>query len=321
MRKSKRYALFLILLFCIGLTACKDTRQELSGKKEILCTTFPQYDWMRNLIAGVEEQYNLTLLLKNGTDMHSYQMTAEDMIRISNCDMFVYIGGESDNWIDGIQANIQNKNQIQVNLMALLGDFVQEEEHVEGMEQDHEEDAGYDEHIWLSVKNTQLLVSQLSTYLTKMDPSHADIYAANLEKYKTELEELDSQFEEVIENAEYDTLLFGDRFPFRYLTEDYQLNYFAAFAGCSAQTEASFETVAFLAGKLQELKLPAVLIIENSSDKLARSIINSTTGKNQQILTLNSMQSITAEDIANGTTYLSVMRENLDVLTKSLNTE
>lgn len=321
MRKIKIFTAALTLLLCALLAACGKTENNTTGRSEILCTTFPQYDWMRNLIAGVEDQYELTLLLKNGTDMHSYQMTAEDMVHISNCDMFLYIGGESDKWIDGIQANIKNKNQIQVNLMKLLGDLAKEEELAEGMEHEHEENEkeSYDEHIWLSLKNAQKLLPQLASLLVEKDPTNADIYAANLEKYLTEIQALDRDYAATIESAKYNTLLFGDRFPFRYLVDDYDLDYFAAFAGCSAETEASFETIAFLAGKMDELKLPAVLIIEKSSDKLAQSIINNTVDKNQKILILNSLQSITSEEISSGVTYLSVMKNNLEVLKQVLN--
>lgn len=322
MKKLRFFTTAFTLLLCMWLTACGNTKTTTSEKTEIVCTTFVQYDWMRNLIAGAEDHYELTLLLKNGTDMHSYQMTAEDMIHISNCDMFIYVGGESDRWIDDIQANIKNKEQIQVNLMELLGDLAKEEEHAEGMEHDHEEEEeeeAFDEHIWLSLKNTEILLPQLTDLLIKMDPSNTGLYTANLEKYQTELKALDNEYENMIDSAKYDTILFGDRFPFRYLVDDYHLNYFAAFAGCSAETEASFETIAFLAGKMNELHLPAVLIIEKSSDKLAQSIINNTTEKNQEILTLNSLQSITSEEIASDVTYLSVMKNNLEVLRQALN--
>lgn len=319
MKKLNLFAVAIALLMCTWLTACGNTKTATSGKTEIVCTTFVQYDWMRNLIAGVEDHYELTLLLKNGTDMHSYQMTAEDMIHISDCDMFIYVGGESDRWINDIQSNIKKKEQIQVNLMELLGDLAKEEEHAESMEHDHEEEDAFDEHIWLSLKNTEILLPQLTDLLIKMDSANSGLYTSNLEKYQAELEALDNAYEDMIDSAKYDTILFGDRFPFRYLVDDYHLNYFAAFAGCSAETEASFETIAFLADKMNELHLPAVLIIEKSSDKLAQSIINNTTDKNQKILTLNSLQSVTSEEISSGVTYLSVMKNNLEVLMQALN--
>lgn len=323
----KKYLLatLLFLLICLEVTGCKNAPalDLASGKRNIICTTFPQYDWMKQLISGAEEEYNLTLLVKNGTDMHSYQATAEDIIRISNCDVLIYIGGESDNWLKDLLKNQKNTSKITLNLMELLGNQLYEEEFIEGMEKeheaDHEDEMEYDEHIWLSVKNAITIIPELQKCLSQLDPAHATLFENNATNYLAALKELDTDYETMIRTAKYDTILFGDRFPFRYLVEDYHLNYFAAFSGCSAESEASFETIAFLANKLDELQLPAILTIENSNDKLATSIQNNTITKNQKLLSINSLQSVTATDLENGISYLSVMKNTYETLKEALN--
>lgn len=323
--KKWTFTAILISLICFGLAGCnKNPNLNISsGKRNIICTTFPQYDWMKQLLSGVEDQYNLILLLKNGTDMHSYQATAEDIIQISSCDILIYIGGESDNWLKDLLKNQKNSSQITLNLMELLGEKLHEEEIIEGMENEHEdnhdEEIEYDEHIWLSVKNAITIIPELKDCLIQVDSANASIFTKNAENYLTTLKELDNAYEAMITSSKYDTLLFGDRFPFRYLVEDYHLNYYAAFAGCSAESEASFETITFLANKLDELKLPAILTIENSNNKLATSIVNSTTSKAQKILSLNSLQSITNTDLQSGISYLSVMKETYEILKEALN--
>ena len=187
-------------------------------------------------------------------------------------------------------------------------------EHLEG--HDHEEES--DEHVWLSLKNAEVLVGAISNALQELDPDNKDAYAANADAYVQKLSALDAEYQTAVDNATCKTVLFGDRFPFRYLVDDYGLNYYAAFVGCSAETEASFETIAFLAKKVDELKLPCVLTIEGKDHKIAETIVENTSEKNQKVLTMDSMQSTTSQDVKNGTTYLSVMENNLSVLKKAL---
>jgi zinc transport system substrate-binding protein len=296
-------------------------------------TIFPEYDWVMNVLGKNPAGADVTMLLDNGVDLHSYQPTADDILKISTCDLFIYVGGESDEWVDDALKEATNKNMVVINLLNVLGDSVKEEEVVEGMqgeedEHDHEEGAEteseeheeieYDEHVWLSLGNASVLVQEISDAVQKIDPEHADTYKNNTSAYIEKLNALDKEYRTAVDSAAFHTLLFGDRFPFRYLADDYALDYYAAFVGCSAETEASFETIIFLAGKLDELGLPAVLQIESADGSIARTVVENTQSKDQQILTMDSMQSTTAKDVAAGASYLSIMEKNLDVLKAAL---
>jgi zinc transport system substrate-binding protein len=295
-------------------------------KIKVVCTTYPQYDWVRQIIGDRKDDYELTLLLDNGVDLHSYQPTADDIIKVSDCDMFIYVGGESDEWVEDALANKTNKDMVVINLLDVLGDSVKEEELVEGMEGEEEEEEGeeeegpeYDEHVWLSVKSSSIICSKIAEELEKADPDNKSIYEANAKEYIAKLDELDNKYQEVVSGAKYDTVLFGDRFQFRYLVDDYNLDYFAAFVGCSAESEASFETITFLADKVDELGLKSILQIETSDGKIANTIKDNTKSKDQKILTMDSMQSVTADELQSGVTYISVMESNLEVLKSALN--
>ena len=296
-----------------------------SGKLDVVCTIYPIYDWTCQLADA--DDANITYLMTSGADLHSYQPTADDIMKISSCDVFVYVGGESDNWVDGALKNARNKNMKVVDLMDVLGSDLREEELKEGMQADEEEEEGeeggegeaeYDEHVWLSLRNAAAIVPEIAAALEALDPANAGVYRANAAGYLDKLDALDRAYAAAVADAPVKTLLFADRFPFRYLTEDYGLNYYAAFAGCSAETEASFETVTFLAKKLDELGLRAVLTIEGSDKRLAETIIRNTRTQDQTILTLNSMQSVTPDVPQTGATYLSVMEDNLAVLKEAL---
>ena len=304
---------------CTGVSVKKD-----DGKIKIVTTIFPEYDWVTNVLGDKADDVDVTMLLDNGVDLHSYQCTAEDIMKISDCDMFIYVGGESDTWVDDALKEATNKDMVVINLMDVLEDSVKEEEMVEGMQEgehnhDHEEgEEEYDEHVWLSIRNAVAIVESIEEGLEKIDSENAETYKANADVYVEKLNELDGKYTEAVENAEKDTILFGDRFPFRYMVDDYGLNYYAAFSGCSAETEASFKTITFLAGKVDELGLKAVLTIENSDQTIAKTIIENTETKDQEILTLDSMQSTTSKDVENGVTYLSIMESNLEVLKEAL---
>lgn len=310
------------MLCAAGMTGCSSTNGTDTAKYSIVCTTFPQYDWIREIIGENADSFSLMLLLDKGGDLHSYQPTAESIARISSADMFVYVGGESDTWVEDALKGAVNKDMRVVNLMDLLGGMVKEEELVEGMqcyeEAEHEE-TEYDEHVWLSLKNAAYLTGALSETLQELDAEHAQEYAANAAAYIESLNALDREYADAVKQSEKKTILFGDRFPFRYLTEDYGINYYAAFAGCSTETDASFETVTFLSGKVDELGLHTILTIEGSDQKIAEIIRENTHGKNQQIQTVNSLQSVTAKEIQDGFTYLKAMRENYEVLKNALN--
>lgn len=524
---KKTLSLLLCLVLMLGILAgCGKTptanNNNADGKKlSIVATIFPAYDWVRQILGERASDVELTLLLDNGADLHSYQPTADDMVKISNCDMFVYVGGESDEWVEDALANATNKNMVAINLMDVLGDSVKEEEIVEGMEHDHDHhhdhgeseahskevstfeddqvqdrsltdwdgewqsaypyvldgslDEGfahkaesgkmtpeeykayyaagyetelkaiaingetniitytdvngktcaspykyvgyyiqdwstgtraamyrfealdkasgapifielndhiiepcqaehfhfrssntgfddiedpesrwptffpaawdaedvleafighdhgddddhhhedgeveYDEHVWLSLKNATVLCGEIVRRLSILDADNQEIYAANGMAYIDRLNALDEQYQTALNAAKVKTVLFGDRFPFRYLVDDYGLDYYAAFVGCSAETEASFETIVFLANKVDELGLNTVLTIESGDGKIARTIIENTAAKSAQVLQMDSMQSTTAQNVADGATYLSIMEKNLDVLKEAL---
>lgn len=312
-----------VLMFGTVLVGCGSKSQTLAGEDtlSIVVTIFPEYDWVREITKG-NDNVEITLLLDNGVDLHSFQPTTDDLVKVASCDMFIYVGGESDAWVEDALAEATNKEMKVINLMDVLGDSVKEEEIKEGMqgeeEEEEEEETEYDEHVWLSLKNAKVLCQAIADELGNLDADHKASYDANAEAYMESLTALDDEYQEAVNTATTKTVLFGDRFPFRYMVDDYGLDYYAAFVGCSAESEASFETVTFLAGKVDELGLNAILQIESADGKIAQTIKDNTTEKNQEILTLDSMQSTTSKDAENGTTYLSVMRSNLEVLKQAM---
>ena len=313
-------AVTLCIIVIASLSACGVNRSD-NGKLSIVTTVFPEYDWVRQICGEDTKNADITMLLNNGIDFHSYQPTADDIIKISTSDMFIYVGGESDEWVEDVLAQAKNKDIVVINLLEVLGKDVKEEEIKEGMQAEEEEDSEeveYDEHIWLSLKNAVKICRYIADKLGEIDTDNKDAYTANAEAYIEKLNALDGEYERAVSSANTKTLLFGDRFPFRYLTDDYGLNYYAAFAGCSAESEASFETVVFLANKVDELGLKAILQIESTNGKIAETVKNQSKDKNQKILTLNSLQSVTLKDVAGGVTYLSVMEENLQILKEAL---
>ncbi len=304
----------------------------------IVTTIFPEYDWVKEILGDNPAKANVTMLLDNGVDLHSYQPTAEDIMKIATCDLFIYVGGESDEWVEDALKEATNKNMVVVNLLDVLGDSVKEEEMIEGMqeeEHEHEEDVHeheedehehehedgeieYDEHVWLSLKNAEKLCDHIKDALVSIDADNATLYEENATAYAAKLKALDKSYESTVNASSVDTLLFGDRFPFRYLVDDYSLKYYAAFVGCSAETEASFETITFLSGKVDELSLHSIMTIESGDRKIAETIKDNTSSKDQQILTLDSMQSTTSKDVKNGATYLGTMKSNLEILKEAL---
>ena len=299
------------------------TPDESDGTIKVVTTIFPLYDWVRE-VAQDDVDIKLDMLLDNGVDLHSYQPTAKDIVDIGESDIFIYVGGESDKWVADALAQSQNKDVIVLDLMDILGDKAKEEEMVEGMqgeeeEEGEEEEPEYDEHVWLSLKNSELFVQKIADALAKVDSQHADSFQNNADAYIETLSDLDKQYQDAVDNGTTKTLLFGDRFPFRYMTDDYGLDYYAAFVGCSAESEASFETITFLANKVDELRLKSIMQIETSDGSIANTIKENTKTKDQQILTLDSMQSVTADKVAEGETYLNIMTANLDVLKQALN--
>lgn len=366
-----KYMFAVLLLSVLFLAAAAN-----ADSVKIVTTIFPIYDWVREIVGS---NADVTLLMDSGIDLHSYQPTAQDIMKISSSDLFIYVGGESDKWVGDVLKTTLNPNLTAINLVNLMGSEIKEEEIVEGMEHehdhdheehdeadheeheheehtdadheeheheehadadheeheheehadadhddheehdhDHEHEGEADEHVWLSLRNAQKLVRVITDTLVQIDADNAALYQANAERYCADLAALDQEYTKAVDSARLKTFLFGDRFPFRYLADDYGLTYYAAFSGCSAESEASFKTIIFLAEKVDTLGLPVVLTIEKPKMRIAETIIENTKNKNQAILAMNSMQGITKNDVDNGVTYLTVMKENLSVLRTAL---
>lgn len=349
---KKLLSVFTALSLTAGcVTACSTNKAPEAPENknlQIVTTIFPEYDWVMNILGNNPANAEVTMLLDNGADLHSYQPTASDIMKISTCDVFIYVGGESDEWVDDVLKEATNKDMVVINLMDELGSAVKEEEIIEGMEghdhehehddeddehdhEDHDEhdhehehhheegEIEYDEHVWLSLKNAAVLVASISEAIAKADSANAETYRANASAYIDKLNALDKEYSDMVSAAARNVLVFGDRFPFRYMIDDYSLVYYAAFVGCSAESEASFETITFLAGKVDENSLTSVMTIEGKEHKIAETIISNTATKDQKILTLDSMQTTTMADVKNGTTYISVMESNYEVLKEALN--
>ncbi|MCL1828355.1 MAG: metal ABC transporter substrate-binding protein [Oscillospiraceae bacterium] len=288
-------------------------------KPGVVCTTFPQYDWVLRILGDKAAGFDLTLLSDSKIDLHNYQPSVDDIVKIYVCDLFIYVGGESDEWVDGALREATNKNMTVINLLDTLGDAAKEEEIIEGAEDtDHDGEIEYDEHVWLSLNNARIFCDVIADAISFLDADNTDVYQKNKTAYVELLSALDAEYRKTADSSPGKTLLFGDRFPFRYLADDYGLKYYAAFSGCSAETEASFATIAFLAQKTDELQLSYVMVTESSDRSVARTVIQNTEAQNCTILVLDSMQSVSSVDLQNGVTYLSVMENNLEVLKEAL---
>lgn len=357
MKITKIFALAgLLLAFGIGSAFAKKASNE--NKIKVVTTIFPEYDWAREVIGEKVDDVELTLLLNNGVDLHSYQPSVKDIAKIQDADIFVYVGGESDEWVDDVLKNVKKPNQKVINLLEVLGDKVKAEEIVEGMEHEHHhehdehehdddhdgdhhdehehhhdhdehghnehehghdhEDEEKDEHVWLSLRFAKVLCGAIADALCQADSKNAELYRKNLASYTAKLDTLDAKYSEVVKAAGKNTLLFGDRFPFRYMVDDYGLKYYAAFTGCSAESEASFKTIVFLSEKVNELGLNSVCQIESGNGKIAKTIISNSKNKKAKVLTFDSLQSTTAKQIKKGATYYGAMEKNLEVLKEAL---
>ena len=326
------YIFIRFLLIAFILIGCgNNNTMAKNDKLSIVSTIFPEYDWVYEILGDKVTNVEVTMLLDNGVDLHSYQSTINDIAKISDCDMFIYIGGESDGWVNDALKNAKNDKMKVISLLEVLGDSVKTEELIEGMQEEehdhhheeiseekHKHEEEKDEHVWLSLKNAKILCKVIADNLSEIDPENKDIYSANVSAYIEKLSALDEEYKKMVNGSNRKIVLFGDRFPFRYLVDDYGLDYYAAFVGCSAETEASFETVAFLSKNTDELKLPCVLTIEGANHKIAETVVANTYSKNQKVLTMDSMQSTTSSDVKNGITYISVMEKNLDILREAL---
>lgn len=323
---KKIIILFLTLaIICAGALSGCSVKNDSDAKYSVVCTVFSEYDWAREIAAG-DDETEVKLLGGKGVDLHNYQPTIKDVAEIVECDMFIYVGGISDQWTANVLANATNANMKKICLFDALSSRLTEEDEMEdGNDEDHDHDhdhdhdgTEYDEHVWLSLKNAVIAAQKIKDELCAMNPEKSDLYEQNFAAYKEKLQSLDNEYKTAVDEAETVTLVFADRFPFRYLTDDYGITYFAAFPGCSSQSEISPEKMLTLAGKLDEYNLKSIVILEGSKEDAARAIIDKTKTKDQRIVRLDSLQSVSVKDINNGKTYLSAMRDNLAALKTAL---
>lgn len=316
---KKIITLLLSLVLVAGVfSGCSGGKAD-SAKYSVVCTVFSEYEWTREIAAG-DNDIEVKLLGGKGVDLHNYQPTIKDVAEISRCDMFVYVGGISDGWTKNVLSSAENKNMRTIKLFDVLSSRLREEDEEDDNEHDHDE-TEYDEHLWLSLKNAVIAAEKIKDELTAMNPDKRDLYASNFAAYKQKLDALDGEYAAAVSSAKVKTLVFADRFPFRYMTEDYGIEYFAAFPGCSSQSEISPAKIMSLASKIDEKKLNCVVILSDSKEDAAKAVIEKTAGKNQKIVKLDSLQSVSTKDIQNGKTYLSAMQSNLAALKTALEAE
>ncbi len=345
---------FIRLYLCLAIVAmafvvsCGGSSSKSSSGKDlnIVVTTFPIYDWVVNILGDNIENVSVSMLIDSGADLHSYQPTTDDIIEIANADIFIYNGGNSDKWVDSALEQSKNKNMISLNLIEQLGSRVIFDDHGHDDHDDHghndhddhghhdhddhghddhddhghhdHDDHGHDdEHIWLSLVNAEIFVDEITAVLARVDTANAGMYYENAEAYKEKLHELHHQYEEVLGKKTQKTVVVADRFPFVYMFEDYGLTQFAAFSGCSAETEASFDIIKSLAEKVDELNLNTIVKTESTITKIADTVRDATKAKNQNIVVIDSMQSITGSDLGK-VSYISIMTENLKALESAL---
>ena len=359
------FALIAVLIISIAvLTGCgtEQPSEQDDVRIRIVTTIFPPYDFAR-AIAGDETRADITMLLSPGEEIHSYEPTPMDIKKIQNSDLFIYIGGENDVWVDRILENMGDKKPQTLRLVDLT-DTVAEEvvegmmeergghehdheaEHAEEAEHDHEaehaeeaehdhEDADdhahsshthsgdsseeeheeADEHVWTSPVKAAEITEAIAAKMAEIDSDNAESYLANANAYVKKILEVDAAYREIVDNAERRTIVFGDRFPLRYFAEEYGLEYFAAFPGCSSESEPSASTLAFLIDKVREEQIPVVFSIEFSNGNIARAICESS-GAVQR--TFNSCHNVTRAQMENGATYVSLMTENLEPVREAL---
>lgn len=312
--KLKRFLslLLIAIVFLLSLSACTNTTQKDNGKINIVATIFPQYDFARQIVG---EKANLRMLIPPAGESHTYEPTPQDIISIEEADIFLYIGGESDSWVDSILDSVDTQKTKIIKLIDYVTTV--NEEIVEGMEKDNDTDeTEIDEHIWTSPQNAIKMVNAISETICQADKQNAEFYRTNTEKYIHQLNELDQQFKDVVDKSMRKELIFGDRFPLRYFTETYHLNYYAAFPGCSSETEPSASTIAFLTDKVRKDNIQVILKIELSNATVAETIAKET---NTKVMTFYSCHNLSKKDFDNGETYLSLMTRNVATLKIVLN--
>lgn len=303
-----RFKCFLLLIIAVlfALSACDNDVASNDGKISIVCTAFPQYDWVKEIVGEKSELFNVTYITDNGVDMHSYQPTADDIINISDCDILISVGGISEGWIDDAVKNNPNDRRVHIKLIDLMGDGIM----YAGDGHSHT----IDEHVWLSLKNAVIFCEEICNLICEKDSENAEYYSENTKRYTEDLNYIDRVSEEFFASSPRDTVIIADRFPFRYTLRDYGIKYCAAFEGCSSDSEVTFETVIHLSEMIDNMDIKAVLITDDSDGKIADAVISNTKHKEIEIYKLNSMQSVSASDVKNGMRYIEAMRDNLALI-------
>lgn len=314
-KKLRMFSGLGLLIATFLLNGCAQ-RPETEYNKKVVSSTFSAYDFSKNILDGVDG-YDVSYLTTSGTDLHSFVPTTKDIVNLATADLVIYIGGPSDEWIEDAIKNKVNPNQKVICLMELLKDSIVEEEFIEGMTEEEEEEEGieYDEHVWMSLDNASVIAKEISLKLSEIDPSNKPSFDKNLEKYVSKLDTLRADFEKGIKEGTKDTVIVCDRFPFRYLFDEFDLKYYAAFPGCSAESEAGFDTVVFLSNKISQLNVDYVCVLENSPGEISKVVLDSSDKKDVGVLSLNSLQSVSMADVDSGASYLGIMRDNLETLT------
>lgn len=295
----------------------------------ILTADFAEYDWVREILGDNPSGIRLERLNESGQDMHSYQPSVKDMVKISDCSLLIYAGGESEFWIDEAAESSDKSPESILSLMKVLAHDPELSERYEGTagvhdhehEHHHEE---YDEHMWLSLKAAPVFIEKITEAICALDPVNSTYYEKNSRNYREKIKDLDGEYEKVAEAAREKGdafILVADRFPFVYLTEDYRLSHMAAFPGCSAETEASFATILDLSDAIDNHRPGGVLVLKKSDTALAQTVIKNSSLKELPVLRLDDMQSVTADDVEAGCSFLSVMAENLTALETALGIE
>ncbi len=298
-----------ILIICLlALSACVGCTQGADdGKFKIVCSSFAQYDFIRVITEG-NENVKLTLLSENGEDMHSFEPTSSNILAVADADILVYTGGVSDTWVDGMLTAASNSSLVTVKLFDLV---TPDSEDCVGGEHEHDGEHGheYDEHLWTSPKNTIKIVEGLCDLLCREDPDSEELYRENTEKYLAELSALDLELEKLFSKKQ--TMIFADRFPFLYFVNDYGIEYYAAFPGCTTEQNASFDVVMELVERVREANSKWIFEIDGSNSSIAKTVAGQT---GAGIKTLYSCQSVTKAQIEQGATYLGYMKQNLATL-------
>jgi zinc transport system substrate-binding protein len=310
-----------ILISISLLSACAPQKvDETKSGLSIVSTVFPSYDFARQITAGTDT--TVSLLLQPGEEVHSFDPTSQDIIRISSADLFLYVGGENDTWIDGVLSGLDKS----VNTFRLM-DYVTlyEEELIEGMQPEEEaaeetasegEAQEWDEHVWTAPVNAIAIVKAMTARLIKTDPANANSYQTNADAYVKELESLDQAFWDVVNTSTRKTIVFADRFALRYFAEEFGLDYYAAFPGCSAETDASAATVASLIDRVKADQFPVVFYLELSNQQMANTIAEAT---GAETMLFHTSHNVTKSEFERGVTYLSLMQNNVLALKAALN--